>query len=118
LAQRKEVTVIARDPVMRRSLAFALDAEGFRVEAYADLGAAFDDKDRPRVCCTIVDDDGLVEDSADLWRMGGLASPVLLLMDPIKPFPGPHAARVLLKPYAGLALVETVRELSGGLPPA
>jgi len=106
------VTIIARDPAVRRSLAFALDAEGYQVSAYPDIEASFGDKKPLTASCTIVDDDTLSDGDCDV-QLGSLPPPVVLLLDPHRRFSKVCTAGVVLKPYLGQAVIELVSEVCG-----
>jgi hypothetical protein len=113
LAGKRKVTIIARDAAVRRSLAFALDAEGYQVSAYPDIVASFADKRQLTASCTIVDDDTLNDSLSDAELIGALLPPVVLLLDPHRRFSKVSTAGVVLKPYLGQAVIELVSEVCG-----
>lgn len=109
MAQRKMVGVVAGDRAVRRSLEFTLEAEGFEVKSHADMESATTPPIVP-VECAIIDDDAL-QSGAEIELLQKIQAPVILLVDPLRPAVGVSAARMLLKPYIGLTLIESVVDL-------
>jgi len=106
------ILVVASDEGFRRSLVFVLEAEGFAVEPHAQLSLAIASPLAKAAGCTIVDEDA-VQGRISAWKeLGRFAKPVVLLVDRFRPPPdltGFADARVLIKPFLGRSLIETVR---------
>lgn len=107
----KTVSVVAGDRAVRRSLEFTLEAEGFEVEPYATVASAGASASG-QVRCVVVDDD-VLRDGVGVELLSRINVPVILLADPLHALAGIEVARVLIKPYVGLALIESVVELTG-----
>ena len=100
------ILVVAPDFDLRRSLQFALEAEGYAVTWRASIGAtempyAFD--------CTVVDHHALGNDKALAWAFLRAFEPTILLAN------APHdlssaAFRTVLKPHLGAALTSAIHD--------
>ncbi len=106
------VLVVAPERDFRRSLEFALETEGFVVETHAGTANAFDSERAKDADCAVVDD-AAVED----WRSAEEAfrrfgKPVVLLVGKIRPVPALPLMTILTKPFLGMPLIETVREIA------
>jgi FixJ family two-component response regulator len=113
LALSRIVLVAAPGAELRRSIVFALEADGFAAEAHASLVAAMASPVASSAICLIVDEnalDGHTHRAATLKR---LAIPVILLVDRIRKIPRVAGMKVLTKPLLGTPLLETVRALAG-----
>lgn len=108
------VLVVAPDHVFRRSLEFVLEAEGFAVDSHALLSAAIVSPLAKIAACAVVDEDAIKNQASGRDALGGLAKPVVLLVDRLPPFPYAARTRVLVKPMLGNALIETVQNLITG----
>lgn len=103
------VLVVAPDSGFRRSIEFALGAEGYDVDSQAQLSTAITSPLAPLVCCAVIDEDA-IKDWADAWQsLGRFPMPIVLLVD--RPRPEPDGMTILVKPLLGDALVETVRHV-------
>ena len=106
------VLVVAPDKDFRRSLAFALEADGFAVDTHARSSNAFASQRANDAECAVVDD-AAIED----WRMAEeefrrFGKPVFLLVDKIRPIPDLPFTKILTKPFLGNPLIEAVREVA------
>jgi CheY-like chemotaxis protein len=104
------VLVVAPDKDFRRSLEFALEAEGFVVDAHATTSNAFDSQRAHEADCAVVDDAAI-----DDWRTADqefrrFRRPVVLLVGKIRPMPDLLFATILTKPFLGNPLIEAVRD--------
>lgn len=101
-----DVLVVAPDAELRRSIAFALEAEGLCIASRPDLPDAAE----PAFWdarCSVVDEDA-VEAAPDGWRrLAALTQPQVLLVDRLA-VPEACAAVALRKPLLGRGLVEAV----------
>lgn len=110
------VLVVAPDHGFRRSLEFALEAEGFAVDSYALLSTAVASPLAAVAACAVVDEDAIEDRASGREALGRLAKPVVLLVDRLPPFPDLARIRVLVKPLLGNALIETVQSsIAGGV---
>ena len=101
------ILVIAEESDLRRSLQFALDAEGYEVTARstlapAELALPFD--------CTIVDHHAADRDAAAAIAFFAAFAPIVLLADERTHPLCAHATRIVLKPLLGPALSAAIRE--------
>jgi hypothetical protein len=104
------ILVIAADSDLRRSLDFALTAEGHDVTCRASTGAqvlpnAFD--------CTVLDHHAVGPDLATARTFCRAFAPVILLANLEGHVLSPWAFRTVLKPQLGLALMEAIQEAVG-----
>ena len=101
------ILVIAPDQHLRRSIAFALEAEGLLVEAVADLAALSGGSIAAAICAVV--DENAVTASRDGWRrVAALPNHVILLIDRLRQIPEHYARNALAKPLLGRSLVEAV----------
>ena len=111
LAVTSMVLVVAPDPGFRRSIEFALEAEGYGVESRAKLSSATTSPAASLACCAVIDENG-TEDVADAWKfLWHFPKPIVLLVDKPWSLPEPDGMKVLVKPLLGDALVEAVRHV-------
>lgn len=111
LAVTSMILVVVPDAGFRRSIEFALEAEGYGVESRAQLSTATTSPAASLICCAVIDEDA-AEDGADAWKfLWHFAKPIVLLVDRPWSLPEPEGMKVLVKPLIGNALVETVRQL-------
>jgi hypothetical protein len=103
------VLLVAPDSDLRKSVEFALQAEGYDVTSCASIGA----RERPRYDCTIVDHHALGNNqrfAADFCR---IFRPVILLAN-LVPHPlSPFAYRTVMKPLLGAALTDAIHDAIG-----
>jgi hypothetical protein len=95
---------------------FALESDGFTVDAHAWATDAFASEGARNAACAVVDDD-----AASDWKLASrqfdqFGRPVILLvgflqMAPVLPF-----ARPLMKPFLGEPLVRAVRNAIENIP--
>lgn len=104
------VLVVVPNGELRRSIEFALDAEGIAFSAHADLGAALAAADAPRVACLVIDEDAIAIRNGNGAGRGldDVAWPVVLLVDRLRTVPQVPGIRVLNKPLLGRLLIDTV----------
>jgi DNA-binding response OmpR family regulator len=104
------ILVVAFDVDLRRSIEFALEAEGYVVNSHARLFEATTSPTVSAAACMVVDEDSL-QDLED-WRLFcRLTKPTVLLADKSQRPGGTDAACIIFKPLLGNALVETVRHV-------
>jgi DNA-binding NtrC family response regulator len=109
LTQAALILVVAPDADFRHSLEFALETDGFAVESYENVDAAFASQRAGFARCAVLDDGAIAD-----WQMLGeealrFGKPVILLMDRVRRVPDlPHISE-LTKPFLGAPLTEAVR---------
>jgi hypothetical protein len=105
-----KIVVIAADAGLRHSLTFALEVEGYQVEAHETW------VERPPssgcCLCKIVDDQVIHNDSEALRHFNDDRNVTILLVDGLSPVPPTARAKLLVKPFEGSDLVELVRSLT------
>lgn len=104
------ILVIAADSDLRRSLDFALTAEGHEVTCRASTGAqvlpnSFE--------CTVLDHHAVGPDLATAGKFCQAFAPVVLLANREGHALSPLVFRTVLKPQLGLALTDTIRDAVG-----
>ena len=104
------VLVVAPDRELRRSIEFALEAEGFGIDSHAQLAAALASPCVDSTACAVIDEDAIGgRNGKDAPPLDRVARPVVLLVDQLRAVPqAPAGIRVLTKPLLGRLLVETV----------
>ncbi|MBX9465308.1 MAG: transcriptional regulator [Aquamicrobium sp.] len=110
------VLVVVPDPELRRSVEFALEAEGFHVDSYALLTAALRSGGVEHCACAIVDENAVSERSGIGNRLELIPQPVILLVDTLRSVPQTPHVTILTKPLLGRGLVDTVVALVGEPP--
>lgn len=109
LPSTSTIVAIARDPALLRSLAFALDAHGYRVAAFPSWRAA---RESARAASLVILDDCLPPtDKEACLAMLGQGVPVVLLTENDVARPARPGLRILPKPLKGPDVVETVAAL-------
>lgn len=108
------VLVVVPNGELRRSIEFALDAEGIAFSAHADLGAALAAAEAPRAACLVIDEDAIAARNGVGRGLDGIAWPVVLLVDRLRTLPQVPGIRVLNKPLLGRLLIDTVSGSMGG----
>lgn len=106
------VLIIAPDREFRRSLEFALEAEGFSVDSHALLSEAEASPVASRAVCAVVDEGALRIDPAARRSLGRLVKPVILLVEKLSPTGDDDGLTILIKPLHGNALIELVQAFS------
>lgn len=107
------ILVVAPDHEFRRSLEFTLEAELYGVDSHDGLTTAVASPLTQKALCAIVDEDA-VRDHALGWEaLDHLPTPVILLLDKLKPPVSRPDMTVLAKPLLGRALIQAVRSIAG-----
>lgn len=114
-----KVLVVVPDPELRRSVEFALEAEGFWVDSHALLAAALQAATAGQMVCTVVDENAVSGRSGIADRLDPVPRPIVLLVDRLRNVPETtsHIA-ILTKPLLGRRLVDTVVALVSNEPQA
>jgi len=105
------VLIVAPDRGFRRSLEFALEAEGFVVDSHALVSTAVESPCARAAVCSVVDEDALRDATPEPEIFNRLAKPVILLADRFLPIPEQAGMTILMKPLLGNALIASVRAL-------
>lgn len=101
------VLIVASDPELRRSLAFALGAEGHEVTLQTSIGTV---PMRSQFDCTVLDHHAAGKDFAAAVRFCDESAPVILLANVALHPLSEYSFRTVLKPMLGPAVVAAVRE--------
>jgi DNA-binding response OmpR family regulator len=111
------ILVVAPDPDFRRSLEFALEAEGYDVASRPGLQDAFGPVP---YACVVVDHQAATGPAADVAAFCRRAQPLIVLAGRDSPWLSRHAFRTVRKPLLGNDLIEAVHAAvgAGGPPPA
>lgn len=107
------VLVVVPDTTFRRSLVFALEAEGFAVRSHAHASQAFSSRSAGQAVCAVVDDDAVEDWRAAAFEFGRFARPIVLLAGPFRDVPALPGVAVVPKPFLGAPLVDAVRLAAG-----
>ena len=107
----KRILIVAPDRGLRRSLEFALEAEGFTVDSHARLAAAVASRLAPTTVCAVIDGDAILDRVSDWDALARLSKAIVLLVDRPEGVPYLAGMRVLVKPLLGNALIETVQRM-------
>ena len=105
------VIIVASDRGFRRSLEFALEAEGFAVDSHASVSTAVESPCAAAAICSVVDEDALRDRASIPQTFDRLAKPVILLVDRFLPIPEQTGMTILIKPLLGSVLMESVHAL-------
>jgi F420-dependent methylenetetrahydromethanopterin dehydrogenase len=105
------VLVVVPDSELRRSIAFALEAEGYAIEQHCLLADAVRASAGPDVICIVVDENAVAGRSAAGAILEASEKPLVLLVDKLRAAPGTKGVTILTKPLLGQLLVETVAEM-------
>lgn len=105
------IVVVASDHGLSRSLAFALEVEGFQVHAFDSWKSYRDAALKPD--CLIVDGEMLRNDILARQSLREAGTRIILLADEMSPATQYANAQILLKPLQGsdlMAIVNTLAE--------
>jgi hypothetical protein len=102
------VLVVAPDQELRRSIEFALEAEGFRVDSHAFLSSALVSPAAADAACLVIDENAVTSSRQEWTQLHQLVRPVILLVDQLRTIPQIARLEVLTKPLLGHLLIEKV----------
>jgi DNA-binding response OmpR family regulator len=109
LISGQTVLVVAPDDELRRSIAFALEAEGFSVSTHRLLSPALKRASNDRFDCAVIDENTIGR--RDGWNaLSGIPCPIVLLLDRLRLAPDQIRVTPLFKPLLGRILVDTVTD--------
>lgn len=100
------ILIVAPESELRRSLEFALLAEGHEVTSRASIAA----RERPTYDCTVLDQHVIGTDRHLAAKFCSIFSPVILLSSQSSHPLSPAAFRTVLTPLLGPALIGAVNE--------
>jgi hypothetical protein len=110
LPRSQTILVAAPGTELRQSIVFALEADGFRVDAHLSLSAAMASAPAADTTLLVVDENAL--DHAKGYKaLKELGRPVILLVDKMRVAPRIGNIKVLNKPLLGRLLTETVQSV-------
>lgn len=104
----RTVLIVAPDEELRRSIAFALEAEGLRVASQPRLLPEGDARQETDIACLVVDEDALKDGNGGWPALADTALPVILLVDRLRAIPQIDGMSTLDKPLLGQVLVDAV----------
>jgi len=108
---RSEIILVAApDEAFRRSLAFALESDGFKISAHAGAADAFASHLSRTAACAVVDDDAVSDWKWASRQFDQFGRPVIVLVGFLQRAPALPFARFVTKPFLGEPLVNAVRE--------
>jgi FixJ family two-component response regulator len=102
------VLVVAPKEEFRRSVAFALEAEGFGVESHALLASALTSPLVETADCAVIDDHAINAMNGGWAALSRFKQPIVLLSNHAEPVTLLPHVTVLLKPLLGRLLTDTV----------
>jgi hypothetical protein len=111
MSKSRSIVVIVPDQALNRSLAFALEADGYRVSSFASVASA--STALPDSLC-IIADEGVLKTAAAPDDLSGFAGRTLLLREH-GAVPRHDAMTVLTKPLSGADVLAAVARF---VPPA
>jgi len=100
------ILLVAPDSDLRKSVEFALQAEGYEVTSRASIGA----RERPHYDCTIVDHHVLGNDPHAAADFCEIFEPVILLANQVPHALSPYAFRTVMKPLLGAPLTNAIHD--------
>ena len=104
------ILVAASDEAFRRSLAFALESDGFKISAHAGAADAFASHLSRTAACAVVDEDAVSDWKWASRQFDQFGRPVIVLVGFLQRAPALPFARFVTKPFLGEPLVNAVRE--------
>lgn len=102
------VLVVVPDAELRRSIAFAFEAEGFPIELHDSLRRAMIESRRSDVVCIVVDENAIDIRRGVSRSLERAPKPLILLVDKLRAAANGDGFKVLTKPLLGRLLVDTV----------
>ncbi|MQX46726.1 transcriptional regulator [Sinorhizobium medicae] len=106
----KTIIVVAADQGLRRSVAFALEVEGYSTEAYETVQKA--EAYSGEALCTILDDEMLKSETVAATQLfKNLGSRAILLVDGLSAPQPPADYTTLTKPFTGADLLGVINSL-------
>jgi hypothetical protein len=109
LSRPGTILVAAPGAELRQSIVFALEADGFEVDAHASLGAAIAASGSSGSLCFVVDENALNGHPNGAKALQKFGLPVILLVDRLRAIPRLTRIKILIKPLLGQRLLEMVR---------
>lgn len=102
------ILVVAPNEELRRSIEFALEAEGFDVASHALLTMALTSPNVSAYACAVIDEEAVTNPAPAWEELGRFTRPIVLLCDRLRGVPESFAMTVLHKPLLGRTLTDTV----------
>ncbi|MGN6469658.1 MAG: hypothetical protein ACTHLC_08760 [Rhizobiaceae bacterium] len=113
--QSSTILVAAPNAAFRHSLVFALESDGFTVDAHAEATDAFASNGARDAACAVVDDDAVADWTLVSGQIDRFGRPVILLVGFLQTAPALPFARFLMKPFLGEPLLKAVRDAVAGV---
>ncbi|MEY9163562.1 FixJ family two-component response regulator [Sinorhizobium fredii] len=106
----KSIVIVAPDQGLRRSLAFALEVEGYPTQSYDALWKA--EGSATASLCTIIDDEILKSEAQAVQSLQRRGRRIILLVDGMSVLQEHAGTIVLTKPINGSDLLDVVNSLA------
>jgi hypothetical protein len=106
----RNIVVVAADRGLRRSVAFALEVEGYSTESYDSLCRA--EGPSQGALCTILDDEIVRAEPQALQLLRNLGRRAILLVDGLSALQAHVDNTILTKPFSGSDLLSAVNDLA------
>lgn len=103
------ILLAAPDAAFRRSLVFALESDGFAVQAHGRAAEAFASAHARDAACAVIDDDAIGDWALASPQFEQFGRPVVLLVGFLRAVPSLPFAQVVTKPFLGEPLIKAVR---------
>lgn len=104
------ILVAAPDEGLRRSLEFALESEGFLVEAHAYAAGALASDLAGVAACAVFDDRSVVDWHLLPQQINQFSRPIVLLISLFRRAPDLPRTTIVAKPFLGKPLIVAVRD--------
>ncbi|MFQ6242305.1 transcriptional regulator [Sinorhizobium meliloti] len=106
----KTIIVVAADQGLRRSVAFALEVEGYSTESYDTVQKA--EASSGEALCTILDDEILKSETVAATRLlNNLGRRAILLVDGLSALQPRANYTTLTKPFTGADLISVINSV-------
>lgn len=103
------IAIIAPDAGLRQSLAFTLEVEGYRVDAFETWRRSHLSR---QSCAGALIDEQILRDHAEARDYAtNPDNRVIILSDGLSPVPGNERLRILTKPFGGADLMNFIRKI-------
>lgn len=113
MSQTRPIVVIVPDPALSRSLAFALEADGYRVAAFDDFTSA--KGALPSALCIVADQSVFHDEAEAASALSGLTARTVLISEHMAK-PLAENMPVLTKPLSGADVLSAVGKFLPGQP--
>ncbi len=109
MCSSETIIAAAPDDGLRRSLEFAIESSGFRVEVHSYATDAFASRYAVVAACAVIDDRA-VDWKAAPEQFTRFAKPVILLVSLFRNVPQAKNVTLVAKPFLGEPLIDAIRK--------